>query len=191
MRIAKNLDKHVFCLEGDWDKDLRNKSSVSAALDFLQANCDIDYIHKNCGTKETLKYYLQQWKQKKYKKYTIAYLAFHGHPEKIQIGKEFLNLDELAEMLNGSCVNKIIHFGCCNTLDTDEKSIRKFLQTTRALCVCGFRRDIDFLESSVFDMLLLQKFQEYKDIAAVDRDLKKNYRKLINRLDFRLNYLKN
>jgi hypothetical protein len=22
MRIAKNLNKHVFCLEGDWEKDL-------------------------------------------------------------------------------------------------------------------------------------------------------------------------
>jgi len=52
-----------------------------------------------------------------------------------------------------------------------------------------FKTDIDFVESSVFDMLLLQKFQEYKDISAVERDLKKNYRKLINKLDFRLSYL--
>jgi hypothetical protein len=37
-------------------------------------------------------------------------------------------------------------------------------------------------------MLLMQKFQEYKDIKAVDRDLKKNYRKLIKKLDFRLIY---
>jgi hypothetical protein len=60
---------------------------------------------------------------------------------------------------------------------------------THALCVCGFKTDIDFLESSVFDMLLLQKLQEYKDIKAVDRELKRNYRKLIGRLDFRLMYL--
>ena len=91
-------------------------------------------------------------------------------------------------MLNGSCVNKIVHFGSCNTLDTDERNIKKFLETTHALCVCGFKSDIDFLESSVFDMLLLQKFQEYKDVSAVDRDLKKNYRKLINKLNFRLMY---
>lgn len=189
MRIAKNLAKHVFCLEGDWDQDLRKKSSVTAALDFLQSNCGIRYIHKNCGTKENLKYYLSLWKQKRYEAYTIAYLAFHGHPKEIQVGKEFLNLEELAESLNGSCVNKIIHFGSCNTLDTDERQIRKFLETTRALCVCGFRSDIDFLESSVFDMLLLQKFQEFKDMQAVERDLNKNYKKLITRLNFRFMYL--
>jgi len=188
MRIAKNLDKHVFCLEGDWDKDLRSKSSVTAALDFLQANCGINYIHKNCGTKENFIYYLSMWKQRRYKDYSIAYLAFHGHPEQIQVGKEYLNLVELAEIMNGSCVNKIVHFGSCNTLDTDERNIRKFLETTHALCVCGFGGDIDFLESSVFDMLLLQKFQEYKDMSAVDRDLKKNYSKLIKRLNFRLFY---
>src|SRR5947207_2566681 len=108
MRIAKNFSKHVFCLEGDWEQDLRSKSSIGAALDFLQSNCGIRYIHKNCGTKENLKYYLSLWKNKQYKDYTIAYLAFHGKPEKIQVGDEYVDLIELAEILNGSCVNKII-----------------------------------------------------------------------------------
>jgi hypothetical protein len=188
MRIAKDFTKHVFCLEGDWENDLRKKSSVSAALEFLRTNCNINYIHKHCGTKENLIYYLSMWKQRRYRLYSICYLAFHGFPEEIEVGKEVLALRELAEILNGSCVNKIIHFGSCNTLDTDERKIRQFLETTQALCVCGFRTDIDFLESSVFDMLLMQKFQEYKDIKAVDRDLKKNYRKLINKLEFKLIY---
>ena len=188
MRIAKDFTKHVFCLEGDWEKDLRKKSSVGAALEFLKTNCNIDYIHKTCGTKENLIYYLSQWKQRRYKNYSICYLAFHGQPETIEIGNEDLALQELAEILYGSCVNKIIHFGSCSTLDTDDRRIKEFLATTQALCVCGFRTDIDFLESSVFDMLLMQKFQEYKDIRAVDRDLKKNYRKMMNKLDFRLIY---
>src|SRR6186997_2566481 len=76
MKIAKNLNKNVFCLEGDWEKDLRDKSSVSAALDFLHSNCGIEYIHKNCGTVDNMKYYLSLWKQKRYQNYTIAYLAF-------------------------------------------------------------------------------------------------------------------
>jgi hypothetical protein len=182
MRVAKNLNKHVFCLEGDWEDDLRDKSSVTASLDFLQQNCGINYIHKHCGTKENLQYYLKLWKNKRYKDYTIAYFAFHGHPEQIKIGKEYLDLEQLAEILNGSCVNKIIHFGCC------QKSIRKFLDTTHALAVCGFRTEIDFLEGSIFDMLLLQRMQEYKDMSALDRYMKRNYRRLINNLDFRLHY---
>lgn len=188
MRIAKNFQKNVFCLEGEWEKDLRDKSSVSAALEFLQANCGIEYIHKNCGTVDNMKYYLSQWKRAKYKDYSICYLAFHGKPWEIEVGDGFLNLEQLAEILNGSCRNKIIHFGSCNTLDTDHRSVKKFLDTTKALCVCGFKTDIDFVESSVFDMLLLQKFQAYKDMSAVERDLNKNYRKLIRKLDFRIHY---
>ncbi|MEO0312400.1 MAG: hypothetical protein RIQ89_2057 [Bacteroidota bacterium] len=188
MRIAKNFQKHVFCLEGDWNQDLRKKSSMVAALDFLQTNCGIKYIHKTCGTKENLKYYLQLWKQQRYRDYNIAYLAFHGQKEVVKVGDDYLNLEEMAEVLNGSCVDKIIHFGSCNTLDTDERKIKKFLSTTRALCICGFRSDIDFLESSVFDMLLMQKFQEFKDVKAVERDLKKNYRKLMTNLNFRIIY---
>jgi hypothetical protein len=30
--------------------------------------------------------------------------------------------------------------------------------------------------------------QEYKDMSALDRYMKRNYRKLINNLDFRLHY---
>jgi hypothetical protein len=188
MRIAQNFQKNVFCLEGEWEKDLRDKSSVSAALEFLHSNCGIEYIHKNCGTVDNMKYYLKLWKKMQYKHYSICYLAFHGKQERIEVGDGSLNLDELAEILNGSCRNKIIHFGSCNTLDTDLRSVKKFLDTTKALCVCGFKTDIDFVESSVFDMLLLQKFQNYKDMSAVERDLNKNYRKLIRKLDFRIHY---
>ena len=188
MKIAKNLTKHVFCLEGDWNLDLRNKSSISAALEFLQTNCGVKYIHKNCGTKENLQYYLKLWKQKRYTDYTICYLAFHGIPETIKVGKEEVNLDELAQMLNGSCRNKIIHFGSCNTLDTDERNIRRFLETTQALCVCGFKTDIDYLESSAFDMLLIEHLQQYKDISRVHYTLRKDHRRLIRKLDFRMLY---
>ena len=188
MKIAKNLTKHVFCLEGDWNLDLRNKSSIAAALEFLQTNCGVKYIHKNCGTRENLQYYLKLWKQKRYQDYTICYLAFHGHPETIKVGTEDVNLDELAEMLNGSCHNKIIHFGSCNTLDTDERNIRRFLDTTKALAVCGFKTDIDYLESSVFDMLLIENLQQYKDVSKVHTNMHKEHRRLVRKLDFRMLY---
>ena len=188
MRISKQLNKHIFCLEGDWDEDLRIKSSITASLDFLQANCGIEYIHKSCGTKENLAYYLSLWKQKQYKHYTIGYFAFHGHPAEIQVGRERIGLEELGKMLKNSCANKIIHFGSCNTLNIDQEAIYKFLDITKALAVCGFQSKIDFLQSSVFDMLLLQKMQEFKDISALERNLKKDYRSLMKLLNFRLIY---
>jgi len=189
MKIAKNYKKHIFCLEGDWQRDLRNKSSITASLMFLHQNFDIQYIYKQCGTKENLQYYLSIWKQKKYKNYSICYLAFHGKNDSIQVGKELIGLDELGDMMEGACKDKIIHFGSCQTLNTDPRNIIRFLEKTGALCVCGFKTEIDFLESSVFDMLLIEMFQKYKDVSKVDRDINRYYRTLVRKLEFKLVHL--
>lgn len=188
MKLALNYKKNVFCLEGDWQRDLRDNSSVRAALTFLQQNCDIKYIYKQCGTRENLEYYLSLWNQRKYSAYSICYFAFHGFPESIQVGKEFVTLDELSDMLADSCNDKVIHFGSCKTLNTDEKTIRRFLSHTGALCVCGFESEINFVESSAFDMVLIEMFQQYKDISMLDRNIWKNYRGMAKRLKFKLLY---
>jgi hypothetical protein len=189
MRLAQNYNKNVFCLEGDWQKDLRDNSSVRAALIFLQQNLPIKYIYKQCATRENLDYYLSIWKQRKYSSYSIGYFAFHGQPESIQVGKEFVTLAELGDMLHDSCRDKIIHFGSCKTLNTDRKNIEKFLESTGALCVCGFETEINFIESSAFDMMLIEMFQQYKDMAMLDRNIRKNYRSFVKRLQFKLIYL--
>lgn len=189
MKLAQSYKKYVFCLEGDWQKDMRDNSSVRAALTFLQQNNNIKFIYKQCGTRENLEYYLDIWGQKKYSPYSIGYFAFHGEKGSIQVGKEFVTLEELADMLADSCQDKIIHFGSCRTLNTDIKNIRRFIVHTGALCVCGFETQINFVESSAFDMILIEMFQQYKDISMLDKNLKKNYRSFVKRLQFKLIYL--
>src|ERR1051326_9221431 len=78
MRLSSTYIKNVFCLEGEWGKDLRDRSSIKAALNFMQANFDIKYIYKRCSNRENLEYYVKRWKNKKYQSYSICYLAFHG-----------------------------------------------------------------------------------------------------------------
>ncbi len=184
MKIAKTYNKEVFCLEGDWNKNLKKQTSVQEVLMFLKRNRDIDYIHRHCGTKENLKYYLQQWQLKKYKEYSILYLTFHGKPNQILVGKEIVTLDELAEWLGSNCYNKIIHFGTCHTLKTDKRHIKRFLRKTNALCVCGFGKEIKFVEGCVFDILLIDMLQEFKNITRVRAYIKKYYHSLSNKLEF-------
>ncbi len=188
MSLSKKFNKHIFCLEGDWESDLRDNSGVTTMLDFLHLNCEIKYIHKHCGTMESLERYCSIWKEGRYRDYSIIYLAFHGKPGEIQVGKEMVELDELAEILKDSCKNKMVYFGSCETLNTRKSNLEKFLAKTKALCVCGYRTEIDFLESSVFDMLLLSRMQEFKSMKMLDMDLKANYGKMIKRLGFRFIY---
>src|SRR6476620_5803396 len=86
VKFAKTYNKEVFCLEGDWNNNLKKGTSVQAVLMFMKQNRDIDYIHRQCGTRENLAYYLKQWQLKRYHKYSILYLAFHGKPNQILVG---------------------------------------------------------------------------------------------------------
>lgn len=190
MRFSKSYDKDIFCLEGDWTKNLKQQNGVEAVLLFLKQNRNINYIHRHCGTRENLAYYLKQARLRKYKNYSIIYLAFHGKPGEILIGKERITLDDLAEMLGPNCHNKVIHFGTCHTLNTDLRNIKRFLRKTNALCVCGFGKEIPFVEGCVFDILMIDMMQEYRNIGTVLNRIKKYYSSLAKKLQFKLIYLK-
>ena len=189
MKFSKTYSKEVFCVEGDWSKDLKDEASVLAVLMFMKQNRDINYIHRHCGTRENLAYYLKQSQLKKYKDYSILYIAFHGKPNQILIGKEFVTLDELAEMLGPNCHNKIIHFGTCHTLNTDLRHIKRFLRKTNALCVCGFGKEIKFVEGCVFDILLIDMLQEFRNIDSVENLIKVHYYSFAQKLGFKLVHL--
>jgi hypothetical protein len=189
MKFAKKYKKNIYCLEGDWQKDLRKQSSIYASLMFLEKNCDIKHIHKHCGTKESLFYYLNQWKLKKYSSYSICYLAFHGFEGEITIGKDSVTLEEISDILEDSCKDKIIFIGSCLVLQADKSRINDFLKKTGALCVCGYKVSVDFVASSVFEMLVLDLLQQYKDISCVQRDIGIYYAALAKKLEFKIHTL--
>lgn len=189
MPFAKTYQKEVFCLEGDWNKDLKKQNSVQEVLVFLKKNRNINYIHRHCGTRENFIYYINQWKLKKYSDYSILYIAFHGKPMQILIGKEIITLDELADILGPNCHNKIIHLGTCHTLNVDKRHIKRFLRKTNALCVCGFGIEIKFVEGCAFDILLIDLLQDFRKIETASYYLKKYYGKLAKKLDFQLYHL--
>lgn len=186
MKFSKKYKKNIYCLEGDWQKDLRKQSSIYSSLTFLEKNCDIKNIHKHCGTKESLFYYLSQWKLKKYSDYSICYLAFHGFEGEITVGKGSVTLEEISEILKDSCKDKIIFIGSCLVLQVDKHRINDFLKKTGALCLCGYKASVDFLKSSVFEMLVFDMFQQYKDISRVQRDIGIYYNALAKELDFKI-----
>ena len=67
--------------------------------------------------------------------------------------------------------------------------VKRFLRKTNALCVCGFGKEIKFVESSVFDILLIDLFQEFLDVTRVEATLRSSYGNLVDKLQFRLVHL--
>lgn len=156
-------NKHIYCLEGMWnDYNLKDQSSVTPLLEFLQKSNNCNYIHHDCATKDELQFFLKKWTQKSIsKKFPILYLACHGDQEKIFLNrKDYMTLDEIAEILKDQCYGKVFYFGSCSTLKADKRRIQNFLTKTNALAAIGYRVDVDWMKSSACDLLVFEALQD-------------------------------
>ncbi len=140
MRTARQW-KHIFCLEGLWDSNLKEQSSIEPAMELLAKVYPLKFIHKDCATTQELEYYLSKWTQKKYKDYPILYLAFHGSENAIHLSNGSYTMDQISEILSGKCKNRIIIFSSCGTLGTGKKNISNFLKK-RARLPCAVTKQI-------------------------------------------------
>ena len=133
--------KGVFCLEiGDWYESLTDGTSVKPVLKLLATapSRRAPYIHRDIITEAELVYYLKKWPMQKHTKFPILYLAMHGESGEICLKKENgrdqrIGLDALAEILEGKCHKRIIHFGSCSTLLMHGHQVNSFLKQTGAL----------------------------------------------------------
>ena len=183
--------KGIYCLEGIWGEDLREKSSVRPILELLHCNRYIDHIYHACATREEIEFFINKWTQRKYKKYPILYLAFHGEKNMILLGdKKTYSLDDLANLLNGKCSNSIIIFGSCSTFAIRKNYLKKFLDTTGALAIGGYQKDVDWLPSVAFEMLILSQMQENeyskRGISSLENKVNTLARKFKDELQFRM-----
>jgi hypothetical protein len=178
--------KGIFCIEGAWVNDHRDLTSVGKALEFIKTIEKVEYIHKQCHNHQTLEELINDSMQKKYSKNSILYFAFHGKKEHIFVEKrnKSIHLDKIAEIIGERANGKIIHFGSCSTLDTSGWMIRKFLKNTKALAISGYKKDIDFLKSTLFDLLYFQQCQRHYSIKSIENQMKKYHSKLGKELGF-------
>lgn len=155
--------KSVFCLEGLWENDLRQKSSVEPVLELLCKQYQkFDFIRKECATNGEFEFFLSKWQQKRYAKYSILYLAFHGNPGEIILADKKVSLEKIGEKLEGRCSNKFIIFSSCSTLNIDDSRLLNFLNRTGALAVCGYQSDVDWVRSVALDLLMIEMLQYYE-----------------------------
>ncbi|NLD98908.1 MAG: hypothetical protein GX640_03460 [Fibrobacter sp.] len=152
--------KGIFCLEGLWDHDLKNRFSVQPLLTMLEINQKVKYIRQDAATIEELEFYLTLWKKSRYKNYPILYLAFHGESETLLIGKQLYTLERLSEHLAQSCMHSIIMIASCSTLRTNRENLKNFLKTTNALALCGYRAKVNWIHAAAFELMLLSSLQQ-------------------------------
>lgn len=168
-------NKGIFCLEAKWYDDLKKRSSVKPILELLELNSRIPYIHADCATKAEFKFFLKKWALKKYGRYPILYLAFHGSENGIWISDKFVTLEEISTILQNRCSNRIILFASCSTINIETKDLKQFLKTTGALAICGYKLVVPWIQSTALELIILSTLQENifdgRGIEAIKRKL--------------------
>jgi hypothetical protein len=181
--------KGIFCLEGLLDNDLANTSTVQGILKLLEDNSSIPYFYKDFAVWDELEFYLKKWVQKKYAKYPILYLSTHGNSNEIYDGRYRYSLDQLGNILEDQCDNRIVMISSCSTMAADKRLLKGFLAKTKCLGVCGYRNDIPILQAAAFELLLIAEMQDNefsgRGIEAIQNkaeSIARNFREL----DFRM-----
>ena len=150
---------------------MRSSVSVRPALELLRASdYRIPYIHRDVATREELEHYLRKWLQGRHDLYDILWLSMHSRRGLLLPGdirrNETMHFDRLEDLLAGKCQGQHIHFGGCHTIAMPLKRIRKFLKATRAAGISGFREEVDWTESTLFEVALLLELQKQPLTAA-------------------------
>ena len=153
--MKKQPPRNIYCLEGNWRTNPRCKQSVRPMLDILRNAAGIKYIYRKCNTREEVFEYLRQYTFVRYRNYTILYIAFHGRPNKIQIGRDLVTLREITDVLEGHLAHRIVYFGSCSTMRTKRANIDDFLHRTKADILAGYRKDVDFIQATAWEMVWL------------------------------------
>ncbi len=177
--------KGIFCLEGDW-WGIRDTTTVETMLQFIQKSgrVPIPYIHRDIGTFFEFRYYLWKWTQQAQKDHPILYLAFHGIPGGVYVGDKrksdsLVSLETMGELLKGKCRRRIIVIGSCETLAVSPARIHKFLKTTRAAAVCGYRKEVEWVTSAALEIILLSTMQQNEFTIAGAKSIKNRMKKMV------------
>jgi hypothetical protein len=191
------VPKGIFCLEGDWWGKLHKGSSVEPILDLLHQwdPYYVPYVRRDVATRAEFEYYISRWAQKRMAAYPILYLAFHGKSSEVTIGdhrriENRVTIAELGDMLEAKCHGRMIYFGSCQTLDLHGNSIQAFLRKTGALAVCGYRRDVEWLDSTAFELVMMSAMQLHsmtrRGAAAMQRRIDSRAPVLARKLRFHM-----
>ena len=142
-----------------------------------------EFVHRDVGTEDELYHYLGKWAQRGYGSYEVLYFAFHGVRGGIRVGRGTVPLADLAEKLQGKAAGRLVYFGCCSVM-RDRRAVAEFQQQTGARAICGYTKDVDWIESAAFDLLLLSSLVSGRRIDARINHVRTRYPDLASTLGF-------
>lgn len=172
----------IFCLEGEWDTDLRRRRSVRPILELYERLGLARFIHRDVATSDEFAYYLKKWRQKGYGDYQLLYLAMHGEMGELSLGRDILQLDDLSELIDGCAMGRTIYFGSCSTMLAEEDELMRFVRKTGAAAAVGYFESVDWLEAAGFEVFLVEQLLRGRRSDAFFRAITRDHPELSTKL---------
>ena len=176
MPRAADYAKQIACIESLADREER--LSVRPFLEYVASVQAVKLSFAPCDTEKELADGLRSFAR--LRKDGILYISLHGDPGAIFLADgTTLELEDLAELLGTRFAGWVIHFGSCSTLRASRERLAAFSEATGVPLLLGYRKTVDWIESSAMDMLLFQTLQQYVDLHACWRFVERRYPDLI------------
>lgn len=177
----KKSGSGIFCLEGEWGSGLEDRRSVQPILDLLDRLDLAESVRRDVATRAEFFYYLKHWAKKSNRRFPILFIACHGEGEHIYVrdasdrehaawargsyekdpdDAPWIELDELASVLDGEAEGRPIYFGSCSTMRADDTTLKAFARKTGAPAVIGYESDVDWLAAASFEVMLLDQIAQ-------------------------------
>jgi len=168
----------IICFEGSWKPRLDSLETVEPALRCLEAFGVTRITHRTVDTREELRYCVDKWlgaSGRAMPAHGIGMFAFHGSRNTIYLGGGEVTLDELAEIIGGRGDGKILYLGGCGVLALPGDDLMEFCRSTGARGVVGYSRTVDFVETSAFEIVLLNNLVEATSFKPVYTRLRREH----------------
>ena len=177
MMLTKGSIKHVVCLESFWTYNVEDRLSVGPLLEILGKTNGTRSVLLTCSTIDELKFNLKIARQMR--GFRILYLAFHGYPGGIRLPDLRIDLKTLASIMGKGFRNWVVFFDSCLTMKVGKDRILDFIAATEVKMVIGYKREVNWLDSTALDLLILNWLQFYKDMRKFWKRFRKAYKDMV------------
>ncbi|WP_157621713.1 DUF6642 family protein [Serinicoccus hydrothermalis] len=162
--------------------------TVKPVLQALEHTGQVRTTHQSINRPEDIFDSFRRWGQNQHAGFTVGYLALHGTPGSVYVGRRKVGLVDLGEQLRAAGTKlpgRTLHLGSCAVLE-DEDAVTTFRRAVGLKAITGFTEDVDWLESLAFELLLLDVLTYYRRVDAVERYIENNHKEFAKRLGFTL-----
>ncbi len=182
--VSAHRKPGIWAMEGSWSTRVTDVRTITPVLTALASTGAARHAHLHINDRADLVEAMTRWGQVQHKSYGIGYVAMHGSPGSVHIGRRRIDLAELAEELpRGRLASKVLHFGSCSVLE-QESDRRDLVDAFGVRAITGFTTDVDWFESLAFEILLFDLMASYQRMDAVERYIQKEHGDFARRLGF-------